>query len=149
MTRFVLFALALMAFMPVQAATAAPVAQRLQIVTASGAHAFDIELVRSRADMEKGLMFRHTMAADHGMLFDFGQPQTITMWMKNTYLPLDMVFIAPDGHVTHVVENAEPMSEAIISSENPALSVLEVNAGVAEKIGVKTGDVVKASLFKN
>ena len=149
MSKFAALMVALVVFAPLRAVEATPVQQQLQIVTASGSHPFAIEFVRSRADMEKGLMFRKTMAADHGMLFDFGKPQTITMWMKNTYLPLDMVFIAPDGHVVHVVEHAAPMSEAIISSESPALSVLEVNAGIAEKIGVKAGDLVKAPLFKN
>lgn len=128
-------------------ASAQPINQRLAITTASGSHPFEIELVRSPADMEKGLMFRHTMAPDHGMLFDFGSPQSISMWMKNTYLPLDMVFIASDGHVLRVAENAKPMSEEIIPSDGPALGVLELNAGVAAKIGLKPGDTVQASIF--
>lgn len=128
-------------------AVAEPVSERLTIDTASGSHAFDIELVRSPDDMERGLMFRRTMPEKNGMLFDFGRSQMIMMWMKNTYLPLDMVFIAKDGHVTHVAERAKPMSEAIISSVTPAYSVLEINAGVAAKIGVKAGDVVHATIF--
>ena len=126
---------------------AQPIAQTLQIDTTSGRHAFSIELVRSRADMERGLMFRKSMPADHGMLFDFQKAQPIAMWMKNTYLALDMVFVSPEGRVTHVAENAVPMSEEIISSDGPAMAILELNAGVASKIGVKPGDVVHASIF--
>jgi uncharacterized membrane protein (UPF0127 family) len=126
---------------------AQPVPQKLEIETGSGPHHFDIELVRLRADMERGLMFRKSMPESHGMLFDFRTAQPIAMWMKNTYIPLDMVFIGTDGHVTHVAENAVPMSEDIISSDGPAVGVLELNAGVAAKIGVKPGDVVHASIF--
>ena len=128
-------------------AVAEPVMEKLDIVTASGRHPFDIELVKTRADMEKGLMFRRYLPENRGMLFDFREPQMITMWMKNTYLPLDMVFIGRDGKVTHVATNAEPMSETIISSDVPAEAVLEVNAGVAAKLGIHDGDVVHASIF--
>ena len=126
---------------------AEPVMEKLDIVTASGRHPFDIELVRSRPDMEKGLMFRRFLPENRGMLFDFREPQMISMWMKNTYLPLDMVFIGKDGKVTHVAANAEPMSETIISSDVPAEAVLEVNAGVAAKLGIHDGDAVHASIF--
>jgi uncharacterized protein len=138
---------ALAAFALPSAAGAQPVTEKLQINTQSGPHVLDIELVRSDADMERGLMFRKSMPDGHGMLFDFRTAQPIMMWMKNTYIPLDMVFVGTDGHVTHVAEHAVPMSEAIISSEGPALGVLEINAGVAARIGVKPGDVVHASIF--
>ena len=129
-------------------AFAAPATERLTIDTRSGAHGFDVEVMRSRPELEKGLMFRKTMAADHGMLFDFGQSQGVSMWMKNTYLPLDMVFIDARGTVINVAHDAVPMSEKIIPSGGQVLGVLEINAGVADKIGLKTGDIVKASIFQ-
>ncbi|MDX7952521.1 DUF192 domain-containing protein [Lichenihabitans sp. Uapishka_5] len=129
------------------AAHAAPGRERLTIDTASGPHGFEVEVMRERPDLEKGLMFRKIMAADHGMLFDFAQPQTVSMWMKNTYLPLDMVFIDKAGTVINVAHDAKPLSEAIIPSRGTVLGVLEINAGVAEAIGLKAGDVVHASIF--
>lgn len=126
---------------------AQPARERLEIVTASGSHPFDIELVRFESDMRRGLMFRTSLPADQGMLFDFRRPQPISMWMKNTYISLDMVFIGIDGRITRVAENAEPKSEAIIASETAALAVLELNAGTAKTIGAVPGDVVHASIF--
>jgi uncharacterized membrane protein (UPF0127 family) len=81
------------------------------------------------------------------MLFQFDHVQTVLMWMKNTYIPLDMIFLSRGGVVTHISENAEPMSEAIISSNGPAFGVLEVNAGFARKIGLKDGDLVRHDMF--
>ena len=138
---------AVAAFAFIGMAQAKPATEHLTIDTASGAHVFDVEVMRNRPDLEKGLMFRKTMAADHGMLFDFGRPQDVSMWMKNTYLPLDMVFIDTAGKVINVAHDAVPMSEAIIPSGGAVLGVLEINAGVANKIGLKAGDSVKASIF--
>ena len=119
----------------------------IEIDTSSGPHSFDIEVMRTRAELEKGLMFRRQMAPDAGMLFDFGAPQRVAMWMKNTYLPLDMLFIAKDGHVVSVKQNAEPMSESVISSGGEITGVLELNAGTAKRIGVKAGDQVHHPMF--
>ena len=129
---------------PAQAAGREP----LEIVTATGRHAFSVEVMRTEAEREKGLMFRRFMPADRGMLFDFKTEQTVMMWMKNTYLPLDMIFTSRNGTVTHIALNAEPMSERIIASGPPAYSVLEVNAGTAARIGVKEGDRVLHPLFR-
>ena len=126
----------------------APTTDDLTIQTASGAHHFTVEVMRSRDELERGLMFRREMAADHGMLFDFGSPQPVSMWMKNTYLPLDMVFIASDGRVVSVKQNAQPLSEAIIPSGGDVLGVLELNGGAAARIGVKAGDHVADPMFK-
>ena len=140
--------LALLVFLGMAAASqAAPSKETLEIVTTTGSHPFEVEVVRSPPDMEKGLMFRRYMPEDRGMLFDFKKPQPVMMWMKNTYLPLDMVFIDGAGKVINVAEHAEPLSEAIIPSGGPAVGVLEVNAGVAAKIGLKRGDRVRASIF--
>jgi uncharacterized membrane protein (UPF0127 family) len=104
-------------------------------------------VMRTEAEREKGLMFRRFMPADRGMLFDFKSEQSVMMWMKNTYIPLDMVFIRRDGTVSHVAENAEPLSERIIPSDGPAYAVLEINAGLARQLGIAPGDKVRHSLF--
>jgi uncharacterized membrane protein (UPF0127 family) len=111
-------------------------------------HALSVEVMRTEAGRERGLMERRYLPADRGMLFQFDREQPIMMWMKNTYIPLDMIFISRAGVVTHIHENAEPLSEAIISSNGPVYGVLEVNAGYARKIGLKPGDLVRHPLFK-
>jgi hypothetical protein len=121
--------------------------EKLDIVTASGSHKFNVEVMRTEAEKEHGLMERRSMPADHGMLFDFQTSQPVMMWMKNTYIPLDMVFIGADGRVVSVTENATPMSEKISSSNGDVLGVVELNAGIAAKIGVKRGDLVKNAMF--
>ncbi len=130
------------------AASPAPAVDDLSIVTASGPHHFTVDVMRTRDELERGLMFRRELSADRGMLFDFGAPQRVNMWMKNTYLPLDMVFIAPDGRVVSVKRDATPMSEDIIPSGGDVLGVLEVKAGTAARIGVKPGDRVVDPMFK-
>lgn len=120
----------------------------LDITTATGPHHFGVEVMRTDAEREKGLMFRRFMPSDRGMLFDFKAEQPVMMWMKNTYLPLDMVFISRDGTVTNVATNAEPLSERIIPSGGPVYAVLELNAGTASRIGLKSGDHVRAALFQ-
>jgi uncharacterized membrane protein (UPF0127 family) len=132
---------------------AAVALESLTVVTdPKGAHAADhalsVEVMRTEAEREHGLMDRRYLPADRGMLFQFDKVQSVLMWMKDTYIPLDMIFISRDGVVTHIHENAEPMSEAIISSNGPVFGVLEVNAGYARKIGLKPGDLVRHSLFK-
>ena len=123
--------------------------ESLDIVTATGPHRFSVEVMRTEAEREKGLMFRKFLPPGRGMLFDFKAERQVTMWMKNTYLPLDMIFIGRDGKVVSVAQNAEPLSEAIIPSQVPAYAVLEVNAGEAAAIGVKPGDAVKNGMFEN
>jgi uncharacterized protein len=120
----------------------------LTITTSSGAHAFQVEIAKDEASREKGLMFRRYMPADRGMLFEFERSEPVAFWMKNTYIPLDMIFIARDGRVTHIAANAEPLSEAIVPSGGPCVAVLELNGGLAARIGLEPGDKVTASFFK-
>jgi uncharacterized membrane protein (UPF0127 family) len=134
-------------------AQAAPAAgetalEPLSIVTASGPHKFSVEVMRDDNQRARGLMYRRSMPKDRGMLFDFKREEPVSMWMKNTYLPLDMVFIDRSGRVVNVAENAEPLSERIIPSGAPVLAVLELNAGVAREIGLKVGDRLQHPLFK-
>ncbi|HMF05722.1 MAG TPA: DUF192 domain-containing protein [Methylocella sp.] len=121
--------------------------EKLDIVTSSGTHAFSVEVMRSEPERERGLMFRRFLAKDRGMLFDFNAERVVMMWMKNTYLPLDMIFIARTGKVIGVAENAVPLSEKIISSGVPAYAVLEVPAGTVARLGLRIGDSVRHSVF--
>lgn len=122
-------------------------AATLVIETASGEHAFDVELADTDAKRQRGLMFREELAADTGMLFDFAPPRRVSMWMRNTPLPLDMLFIAADGRIAHIAANTVPYSEAIITSPMPVAAVFEVNAGTAARLGIAVGDVVRHPLF--
>ncbi|PPD45358.1 MAG: hypothetical protein CTY15_04605 [Methylocystis sp.] len=130
------------------AALRAEALQKLQFVTTTGPHDFVVELADTPDERAKGLMYRRAMPADHGMLFDFHQVMPVMMWMKNTYIPLDMVFVSREGYVTSVATDARPMSEEIISSGQPAYAVIELNAGVARKIGLAPGDEVRHPAFK-
>ena len=119
----------------------------LDLVTAKGRVHFSVEVMRNDAERAKGLMFRRFLPDDRGMLFDFGGEAPVMMWMKNTILPLDMIFIAKGGEIVTIAENTEPMSERVIPSGGPVLSVLEVNAGTAARLGLKPGDKVVHPLF--
>ena len=121
--------------------------EKLEIITSSGTHEFSVEVMRSEPQRERGLMFRRYLPQDRGMLFDFKVERPVMMWMKNTYLPLDMIFIGRTGKVVGFAENAEPLSETIIPSGAPAYGVLEVNAGTVGRIGLKIGDSVRHPLF--
>ncbi|MFM9975101.1 MAG: DUF192 domain-containing protein [Beijerinckiaceae bacterium] len=133
-----------------QAQTSPPAAgtELLTIVTASGRHPFQVEVMRTPDQRAKGLMFRNYMPADRGMLFDFERTEPVAMWMQNTFIPLDMLFIRPDGTIARIAVGTEPMSTRTIPSGEPVLGVLELNAGAAEKIGAKAGDRIEHSLFK-
>jgi uncharacterized membrane protein (UPF0127 family) len=108
--------------------------------TETGEHSFDIEVMTTNGERARGLMFRRSLPAKSGMLFIYDRPQAATMWMKNTYIPLDMVFIAEGGTVHRIEANTEPFSTALISSEGDIIAVLELNAGEAARIGLKRGD---------
>ena len=121
----------------------------LDVITASGPHTFAVEVMSTEPERERGLMFRHALPENRGMLFDLEVEQTVQMWMKNTYLPLDMIFISRSGKVVSIFQNAEPQSERIIYSGAPAYAVIEINAGAVATIGLKTGDRVQHPLFSN
>lgn len=118
---------------------AVPASDQLYIVTSSGRHQIKLEIADTEEKKRLGLMFRTELADGHGMLFPYDSPQEITMWMKNTYISLDMIFIGADGTVVRVARNTEPMSEEIVSSQRPALGVLELKAGAADKYGIIAG----------
>lgn len=121
----------------------------LTIDTESGAHRFIVELALSPEQQEQGLMFRRSLAANAGMLFDFGDTRPATFWMKNTLIPLDMLFIAADGHIADIHERAVPLSEATIESKVPVRAVLELNGGTVSRLRIHLGDVVHHAIFGN
>jgi hypothetical protein len=114
--------------------------EKLTIETRQGSFEFDVEVADDGFEQARGLMFREEMAPRQGMLFDFGETRVVTMWMKNTLIPLDMVFASADGIVVHVAERTTPLSEAIVTAGVPVSHVLELNAGLARLIGLKPGD---------
>ncbi|MHC2280213.1 uncharacterized membrane protein (UPF0127 family) [Bradyrhizobium diazoefficiens] len=121
--------------------------QPLEIVTKSGVQVFSVEMATTEEEKQTGLMYRKELADGKGMLFDFNPEQEVSMWMKNTYVPLDMIFIRADGRILRIAENTEPLSTKIISSKGPARAVLEVVAGTAQKYGIRPGDRVGHPLF--
>ena len=96
-----------------------------------------------------GLMFRKVLPGDHGMIFDFQRDQPVAMWMRNTLIPLDMLFIARDGRVVNIHERAIPHDETAIPSEGPVRAVLELNGGTVARLGLKPGDLVRHAIFRN
>ena len=114
----------------------------LVLKTATGDHSFNIEVMVTDEELALGLMFRRALPENDGMLFLYDPPQPAMMWMKNTIIPLDMVFISSDARVHRIEQNAEPFSTTLIPSDGDIVGVLELNAGEASKIGLKRGDKV-------
>lgn len=108
-------------------------------------HRFTVELAVAAEQRAQGLMNRNEMAPDHGMLFDFGLSRRVAMWMKNTYLPLDMLFVRKDGTIARIASDTVPLSEAIIDSREPVHFVLELNAGTTTRLGIAPGDSVESA----
>ena len=125
--------------------------KRSSLTIVAGGHdlKFEVDLATNDAERSRGLMFRKQLGAYEGMLFDFYQEMPVSFWMKNTLIPLDMVFIAADGTVKHVHANAVPMSTDTIPSGFPVRAVLEINGGSAALLGIKPGDTVKHPIFGN
>jgi uncharacterized membrane protein (UPF0127 family) len=142
--RALAFAVLMMAAVGARAESAL---ETLVIQSGGKSHSFQVEVMRTDAERAKGLMFRRYMPADRGMLFDFKTPGPAAMWMKDTYLPLDMVFIRANGTIARVEENTEPMSTRTIPSGEAVLGVLELNAGTAARLDIKAGDKVTHPLF--
>lgn len=121
--------------------------ETVTVTTAKGSFEFQTEIANTQTSRERGLMFRKTMQPDHAMLFDWGQPLVASMWMQNTYISLDMLFIAGDGTVRFVAQNTKPLSRDIVSAGIEVAAVLEVIAGTAKRIGLKPGDKVAHRIF--
>jgi uncharacterized membrane protein (UPF0127 family) len=150
---FSVLVLALTALVVVAPASAQIKLQRferdvLAIETADGKrHRIEVELALTGAQHAQGLMYRRSLAQDAGMLFLYSGAGTLSMWMKNTPVPLDMIFIAPDGRIVDIVERTVPYSLETISSRFPASAVLEVNGGTVAQLGIQPGDRIRHRAF--
>lgn len=121
----------------------------LEIDTGDSVHKFTVELANDPEEIRTGMMNRESMASNAGMLFDFGQPRQASMWMKDTLIPLDMLFIAPDGKVLAIARNAVPGSLRTIGPGVPVKAVLELNGGRSEALGIEPGDTVRHEVLGN
>jgi uncharacterized membrane protein (UPF0127 family) len=121
----------------------------IEVDTPKGPVKLTVDLANTDESRRIGLMFRKTMGADEGMLFDFRKEQYASFWMKNTVLPLDMLFIKADGTISTIAENAVPYSEEPVPSSEPVQAVLEINGGRARALGIAAGAKVHAKIFGN
>ncbi|WP_421694346.1 DUF192 domain-containing protein [Aestuariivirga sp.] len=145
----VIFALLALSPAPVWADEAAPLTkiEPLTIATENDATMFTVEIADTEQSRERGLMFRQRLPENRGMLFDFGEPRPVSMWMKNTYIPLDMLFIRADGTIAYIAENTVPKSLDTVGITEPVLGVLELAGGTTKKLGIRSGDKVYHRLF--
>jgi uncharacterized membrane protein (UPF0127 family) len=122
--------------------------QPLEIASKNGVHVFAVEMAVTPEQQARGLMFRRELPEGQGMLFDFQHEQPTSFWMKNTTIPLDMIFIRGDGRIARIAENTVPLSEALVSSGGSVRAVLEVIAGTAKRLGIAPGDRVAHPIFR-
>jgi uncharacterized membrane protein (UPF0127 family) len=115
----------------------------LTVTTKVGKHQFKVEVASTRKEQIKGLMFRTEMGSDEGMIFPIDPPRMQSFWMKNTVIPLDIIYIGSDHRILNIVEEAVPYSEAPLFSRGAAIGVLELNGGRAKQLGIVAGDKVE------
>jgi uncharacterized membrane protein (UPF0127 family) len=110
-------------------------------------HRFEVYEAADQASKAQGLMYVRRLPADQGMLFVFEPARMATMWMKDTYIPLDMLFVAEDGRIAHIHHWAQPLSLDLIRAQSPVRAVLELNGGTARRLGIAPGDRVLHRAF--
>ena len=115
----------------------------LTITAAGHTHRFTVELARTEEEQATGLMNRSSLAPDHGMIFPFEPPRDASFWMKNTLIPLDMIFVRADGSIANIEANTVPLSLQPVYSDGPVAAVLEIAGGRSAELGIKAGDKVK------
>ena len=125
-----------------------PKIELITISTEQSATMLTAEIADTPELRERGLMFRHILPADHAMLFDFGEPRPVSMWMKNTYMSLDMLFVRNDGTIAAIAENTTPKSLDTVSVQEPVKGVIELAAGTVKKLGIHQNDKVFHRIFK-
>jgi uncharacterized protein len=119
------------------------------LFTESGMHRISVEIADTPETRERGLMHREEMARDAGMLFDFGEARSVSMWMKNTLIPLDMLFLRDDGTIANIARNARPLDLTPIPSSEPVRYVLELNGGAAAAYGARAGDRLEHPIIRS
>ena len=117
----------------------------LTIISGEKTHRFTVEVARTAEEQATGLMNRSTLEPDRGMIFPFAQPNVASFWMKNTLIPLDMVFVRADGSIANIEANTVPLSLQPVHSDGPVAAVLELAGGRSAELGIKAGDQVKWS----
>ena len=122
--------------------------QKIGIASKSGTHSFLVEIAANDEQRARGLMYRKDLPEGRGMLFDFKREQDVGFWMKNTYIPLDMIFIRADGTIRRIAANTEPLSERTVPGGGPVRYVLEVIGGTAGKLGIEPGDKVTGAALR-
>lgn len=142
LTRLIRHSAALFLLLALVGLARAAEVKALSIDSGDNAIAFNVEVATSQAERAKGLMYRRALADDAGMLFDFGEEQFVTMWMRNTYVSLDMLFIGEDGTIVHIASETTPLSDTIIPSRVDARFVLEIKGGMSRQLGIETGNIV-------
>ncbi|MFN4310959.1 MAG: DUF192 domain-containing protein [Ferrovibrio sp.] len=126
-----------------------PQSELVIVTSGKGPQRFTVELADTDQSRARGMMFRTSMAPDAGMLFDFKQEQMASFWMRNTLIPLDMIFIRADGTILNIHQRAIPGDETGINSAGPVRAVLEINGGTASRLGIRPGDRVQHAIFGN
>ena len=121
---------------------------KLSVLSKSKSHEFIVEIARTDRQQRQGLMFRRRLASNEGMLFVYSSARILKMWMKNTYIPLDMLFINASGRIVNIVERTVPGSLETISSVERAMAVLEVNGGTTSRLKIQKGDRVRHRAFR-
>lgn len=119
----------------------------LTIATVRGERRFTVEVARTSAQQAQGMMFRRSMPTNHGMIFPFSTPRIASFWMKDTYLPLDLIFIRADGTIESIGDGV-PLNEIPVGSNEEVTSVLELNGGTADRLGIRPGDQVTSAGLK-
>lgn len=139
--------LALLASSPSRLDT--PSEHHLWIETASGQHVFEVEIARTHSEQQRGMMYRRSMEDHEGMFFPFQKDRLASFWMKNTYIPLDIIFIDSAGRIVNIAENAEPLSQESQTSHGKVRAVLEIKGGLSRKLGIGPGATVHHLVFDN
>lgn len=121
--------------------------ETVEVLTSRGRARFQVEIAATQAEQARGLMFRKSLAPDRGMLFTYKRPQPAAYWMKNTLIPLDIIYIQPDGRILSIVRNARPHDETPLPSGGLVLGVLEIAGGRAAQLGILPGDRVLHRIF--
>lgn len=120
---------------------------QVTIKSQTGEHTFTAEMAVSREEKAQGMMFRTRMGDDEAMLFVYPEPQRMNYWMRNTYIPLDIIFIREDGRILNIIRNAKPQSEDPLKSRGLAIGTLEIRGGRAKELGIRPGDIVIHPLY--
>lgn len=115
----------------------------LTVTSSTGKHRFIVEVAKTAEQQAMGLMFRNQLPPDRGMIFPFDPPRSASFWMRNTLIPLDMIFVRADGSIANIAANTVPYSEEPMTSEGPVAAVLEIAGGRSAELGIKPGDKVE------